>query len=91
MQQRQYISKSESRNILSLCPVKIFPCQNLPPIFKAITLDRAWLESNKSIKGDKRYKSGQNCVFKSLVIMAYDETFSRITFKTFQLKNNISF
>ena len=37
------ILKSESRNVLNLPLVTIFPYQNLPPIFEVLVVDRAWL------------------------------------------------
>ena len=34
---------SESRKVLNLPPVIIFPYRNLPPIFEVLVVDKAWL------------------------------------------------
>ena len=33
----------ESKKVLNLPPVTNFPYQNIPPIFKVLVVDRAWL------------------------------------------------
>ena len=51
---RDIFFSAESRKVLNLPPVTIFPYQNLPQMFEVLVVDRAWLGR------DSRYNLREN-------------------------------
>ena len=43
MMLKMFCTVAESRKVLNLPLVTIFPYQNLPPIFEVLVVDRAWI------------------------------------------------
>ena len=67
------LSLAESRKVLNLPPVTIFPYQNAPPVFEVLVVDRAWLGRGSHYKLRENIFVYYSYGFESMVIVAVNK------------------